>query len=90
MQITTGKKIDFNNVTQSVKRITDATTRMLQDNLNNNMQWFTELQDVLGTGIGQGKKDDCNACPPECDCPPQCLLGITRDASPWRNNCSSV
>jgi hypothetical protein len=82
MQITTGKKIDFNNVTQSVKRVTDATSRMLQDHLNNNMQWFNELQDVLGTGFGQVKKNDCNACPPECNCPPQCLLGINRDASP--------
>jgi hypothetical protein len=82
MQITTGNKIDFGNITQSVRRITEATTRLLQDNLNNNLQWFSELQDVLGSGISQRKKDDCNACPPDCDCPPQCLLTITRDASP--------
>jgi len=82
MQLTTGNKINFGNVTQSVKRITDATTRMLQGNLNNNLQWFTELQDVLGTGTVLGKKDDCNACPPGCDCPPQCLLSVTRDANP--------
>lgn len=80
MQRTTGKTIDFGNITESVKRMTDATTRMLQDNLNNNMQWFAELRDVLGTGIA--KKNDCNACPPECDCPPQCILNITRDANP--------
>ena len=82
MQITTGKKINFGDITQSVKRITDATTRMLQDNLNSNTQWFTELQDILGTGIGQVKKNDCDACPPECDCPPQCILSISRDANP--------
>ena len=82
MQITTGKTINFGNVTDSVKRITDATTRMIQDNLNSNLQWFTEVGDILGTGFGQGKKNDCNACPPGCDCPPQCILNITRDANP--------
>ena len=56
MQITTGKTINFGNVTESVKRITDATTRMIQDNLNSNLQWFTEVGDILGTGFGQGKK----------------------------------
>ena len=56
MQITTGKRINFGNVTESVKRITDATTRMIQDNLNSNLQWFTEVGDILGTGFGQGKK----------------------------------
>ena len=82
MQITSGKTINFDNVTQGVKRITDATARMFQDNVNNNMQWFTELRNVFGAGIGQLKNDDCSACPPECDCPPQCILRITRDANP--------
>ena len=51
MQISTINKINLGDVTQSVKRITDATTRMFQDNLNNNIQWFTELQ---GTYLAQG------------------------------------
>ncbi|MEO8765861.1 MAG: hypothetical protein ABI416_16285 [Ginsengibacter sp.] len=81
MQFTTGNKIDFGNITQSVKQITDATSRMLQGNLNNNLQWFTELQDVLNIGTAIVKKDDCNSCPPMCDCPPQCLISVTRDAN---------
>ena len=82
MELTKGNKINFGNVTLNVKRISDATARMIQGNLDNNLQWFAELQDVLGTGSTTGKKADCNACPPECDCPPQCLLSISRDASP--------
>jgi hypothetical protein len=81
MQTTTGKKINLNDVTQGVKRISDATVRLLQDNLNANLQWFTEMQNVLGTGIALPKKDDCGACPPACDCPPQCILNISRDAN---------
>jgi len=81
MQIPTINKINFSDVTQSVKRITDATTRMFQDNLNNNIQWFTEMQNVFGTGISSAK-NDCGACPPICDCPPQCILSINRDANP--------
>ncbi len=82
MQRTNLKTIDLNNVAQGVKSIADATTRMLQDNVNTGMQWFNELQNVFGTSVGPLKKDDCDACPPDCDCPPQCLINITRNANP--------
>ncbi len=81
MQIISGKTINLDSITQNVKRISEATNRMFQNNFNNNIQWFTELQNVLGTGISIGKKNDCDACPPECECPPQCMLNITRDAN---------
>jgi hypothetical protein len=82
MQITTGNTLNFDNVSNSVKQLTDATTRMFQNNINNNLQWFNDLQNILGISSTQASKNDCSACPPECDCPPQCMLSITRDANP--------
>jgi len=83
MQISSGKTLNLANLTQSMQRISEATTRMFQNNAENSIQWFSELQDVFGSGLNIGKKkDDCGACPPECDCPPQCLLNIYREANP--------
>lgn len=81
MQLNTGKTISINNVTESVKRFTDATTQMLLNNVSNNLQWLNEMQDMLGLSTIQSRKNDCGACPPGCDCPPQCILNISRDAN---------
>ena len=69
--------------------MTDATTRMLQDNLNNNLQWFTELQDVLGTGVNAAKKDDCDACPPDMRLPAAMHANHYQGCQPRRSNSSS-
>ncbi|MEO8414210.1 MAG: hypothetical protein ABI472_11155 [Ginsengibacter sp.] len=82
MQLTTEKSMTINNVTQSVQRFTDVTTQMVLNNINNNLQWFNEMQNMFGLSPDQIKKDDCEACPPTCDCPPQCMLSVTRDANP--------
>lgn len=81
MQSNALKPININNVTDSVKRFTDATTQMVVNNVNNNLQWFTEMQNLFGLSSFQTNTNDCNACPPQCDCPPQCILNITRDAN---------
>ena len=82
MQFKTAKALNISDVSQNVKRFTDASTRMVLNSVNNNLQWFNEMQNLFGTGLNFEKKDDCNACPPECDCPPQCMISITRDANP--------
>src|SRR6266550_5644293 len=81
MQITAGK-INFDKVKESAQRISKATGRMLEENFNSNMQWFSEVQNALGvSSLGLGKRDDCcDACPPKCDCPPHCLISIKREA----------
>ena len=48
---------------------------------------LTEVNKVMGN-VGFGKinlpffkKDDCDCCPPKHECPPHCILNITRNAS---------
>jgi hypothetical protein len=84
MQKPFSSSFSFANATQQMKRISDAAGKMITDNTNNNLQFFNELQNVMGlTGVNpfQVKSSSCNACPPDCDCPPQCLASIIRDAN---------
>jgi hypothetical protein len=82
MQTSTNTPINVNNIADSVKRFTDATTQMVLNSVNNNLQWFNSMQNMFGLSALQPKKnDDCGACPPECDCPPQCILSITRNSN---------
>lgn len=73
--------ININSVSDNIKRFTDATSQMFINNINNNLQWFNDIQQMLGLSGLPTNQSNCNACPPDCDCPSQCLLNITRDAN---------
>ena len=81
MQTNTMNTVNVSNIADTVKRFTDATTQMVLNNVNNNLQWFNAMQNMFGLPGLQTNKDNCDACPPECDCPPQCILSITRCAN---------
>lgn len=81
MQTNNNTTVNIDNIADSVKRFSDATTQMFLNNVNNNLQWFNTMQNMFGLPALQTKKDNCGACRPECDCPPQCILNITRNAN---------
>ena len=84
MQNTFKGRTNIRHVADNLQRISEATNRMFRSHTSNTMQWMGELQDAMGSmGISSWgkKKDHCGACPPECDCPPKCLLSIDRTAN---------
>ncbi len=78
----------------SLAKINNATLRMMRRAVDDNIQFAGEMQNFfseMGIALpGMGKPGtakhpsncQCGCCPPECDCPPRCLLQLHRSAYP--------
>lgn len=76
----------------SLTKLNNATLRMMRRAVDDNIQFAGEMQNFfseMGIALpGTGKPGtakhpsncQCGCCPPECDCPPRCLLQLTRSA----------
>lgn len=78
----------------SMLKINTATMRMMRRAVDDNIQFAGEMQNFLSEmgislpSIGKPASTkhpsncQCGCCPPDCDCPPQCLLQLNRCAYP--------
>jgi hypothetical protein len=87
----------LNQWSESLSKLNEASIRMTRRAVEDNIQFAADLQQLF-SGIGfkmpemntgksmYGAKDNtcchCGCCPPECECPPQCLLMLNRSAYP--------
>ena len=77
----------LNDLTDGLKKLTDlslSTFKLSMDNASKNVNELNKIMGNLGLGafaLPGIKGGDHGCCPPEEDCPPHCLLQITREAA---------
>lgn len=94
-----------NTITESIQMIADMSVSTLKSSIENMSGNIGQLNKVIsGMGLGTftlpiGKKSKHDCCAPEEECPPHCILQITRHAYagekimvPFmvKNNCNTV
>ena len=98
---TSGLQTVFTDSMQMIADTSASAMKMITDNLSGNVDLFNKA--ISATGLGTltlpfGKKTKSNCCPPEEECPPHCILQITKRAHageriiiPFlvKNNCNS-
>jgi hypothetical protein len=81
---------------ESLSKLNNASMRMMRRAVDDNIRFAGEMQNILSEmgialpGASSGKlvqakhpsNCQCGCCPPEYDCPPQCLLMLSRSAYP--------
>ena len=75
-------------LTDGLQKIASMSMDTVKSSVETATKNLSEVNKVMtGIGLGKftlpllGKKDDCDCCPPKEECPPHCLVQITRNAS---------
>lgn len=77
----------LNSITDGLQKLTDislSTIKLSMDNASKNVNELNKVMSNMGLGafvLPGTKSSDHGCCPPEEECPPHCLLQITRNAS---------
>jgi hypothetical protein len=77
------EKANFNiltDFTENFGRYSDMYNRLWNQSISNGFKMVEAMSDRMTNMVVANKSDGC--CPPERDCPPQCLLNLTRHAYP--------
>ena len=76
------------DITDGFQKIASMSIDTLKSSMETASKNMSEVNKVMtGVGLGKftlpilGKKNDCDCCPPKEECPPHCILQITRNAS---------
>lgn len=94
----------INDITDGIKKLADISMGTFKTTIESASRNLSDMSKVM-SGLGLGtftlpslKKDDHECCPPKHECPPHCILQITRTASageriivPFmvKNNCNT-
>ena len=75
-------------ITDGLQKIASMSMDTVKSSVETASKNMSEVNKVMtSVGLGKftlpllGKKDSCDCCPPKEECPPHCLLQITRSAS---------
>ena len=76
------------DITDGFQKIASMSIDTLKSSMETASKNMSEVNKVMASvGLGKftlpllGKKDSCDCCPPKEECPPHCLVQITRNAS---------
>lgn len=69
----------LNDFANNFNRYADFYNQMVNQSINSGLRFMETMSDTL---TGAKRSDNCGCCPPNCDCPPQCLLTISKNAYP--------
>lgn len=78
--------IDVQAITKGLQQLADISIASLKSSLESSMRNMDEVNTIVGNmGLGSAtakktKNDDCGCCPPKEECPPNCLVNISRHA----------
>lgn len=78
--------LDVQAITKGLQQLADISIASLKSSLENSMRNMDEVNTIVGNmGLGsatskKAKQDDCGCCPPKEECPPNCLVHISRHA----------
>jgi hypothetical protein len=76
--------IDTSAISKGLEQLSRLSTSSFQSMMNNSSRMINEFSNMLGSmGISlnmPAKKETCNCCPPCEECPPKCLITISKSA----------
>jgi hypothetical protein len=86
MDHSTHSSLNVDAFSKNIKQLADLSSVSLKNMVENNLKTFNDVTGLIrNMGISipnfTTKKDDCGCCPPKHQCPPRCILSISRTAS---------
>ena len=82
MEQKTKNTIDVQAITDGLQQLADVSLSALRSSVESGIRNMGEMNRIMqGMGAGMpGRKKHSDCCPPEHECPPHCLLHLTRKA----------